>query len=87
MSNLHDINYGRSPIQLPWRFPNSQVPALTSHTSDAPFPVNPSPTDRHTGTSKESLPILNSPPTYTSFTIPTPSIPLILQESADVTCT
>ena len=72
MGNLHDINYGRSPILLPWRFPDRQVPAPTSHTSDAPLPVNPSPTDLYTGTSKESLPILNSPPTHTSSTFPTP---------------
>ena len=39
---------------LPWSFPGRQVPALTSHTSDFPLPVNPSPTDLNTGTSKES---------------------------------
>ena len=64
-----------------------QVPALTTHTSNSPLPVNPSPTDLHTGTSKESPPIHNIPPTNTSSTIPTSSIPLILQESADTTCT
>ena len=47
----------------------------------------PSPTDPHTDISKESQPILNSLPTYTSPTIPTPSISPILQESADVTYT
>ena len=58
-----------------------------THTSDFPLPANPSPTDPYTGTSKESPSILNSPPTYTNSTVPTPSIPLILQERADVTCT
>ena len=36
VSNLYDINYGRYPILLPWRFPDHQVPALTTHTSDLP---------------------------------------------------
>ena len=58
---------------------------VTTHTSDTPLPVNLSPTDLHTGSSKESPPILNSPPTYTSSIVPTPSVPLILKESADVT--
>ena len=54
---------------------------MTTHTSDTPLPVNLSPTDLHTGSSKESPPILNSPETYTSSVVPTPSILLILQES------
>ena len=73
---------GRQPILLPWRFPGCQVPALTTHTSDYPLPVNPTPTDLHTGTSTESPPIHNSPPTNTSSTVPTPSIHLTLKESA-----
>ena len=52
----------------------------STHTSDSPLPVNQSPTDLHTGISKESPSILNSPPTYTSYTVPTPSISLILEE-------
>ena len=36
MSNLHDINYGRWPILLPWRFPGRQVPALTIYTTNHP---------------------------------------------------
>ena len=83
VSNLNDINYGRQPILLPWRFLGHQVPALTTHTSDSPLPVNPSPTPLHAGISKESLPILNNPPIYTSYIIPTPSISFILQETAD----
>ena len=82
MINLHDINYGRKPILLPWRFPGREMPVLTTHTSDSPLSVNPSPTDLHTGTSKESPPIVNSLLTYTSSTVPTPSISLILLESA-----
>ena len=36
---------------------------------------------------KQSLPILNSSPKYTSYTVPTPSISFILEETADVPCT
>ena len=36
MSNLHDIDYGRQPILLPWSFPGRQVPGLTSQTSNSP---------------------------------------------------
>ena len=75
MSNLHDVNYGRQPILLPWQFPGCQVPGLTSHTSGSPLPVNPSPTDLHTSTSKESPPILNSPPIYTNSTVSHPQFP------------
>ena len=63
------------------RLTNSQVATHVSqqeqsnHTSDPPFPVNAPPTDFHTGISKESPPILNSLLTYTSYTVPTPSIP------------
>ena len=60
--------------------------ALTTHIRNSPLPVNPSPTNPYTGTSKESPPILNSPSTYTGSTVPTLSIPLILQEAGDVTC-
>ena len=35
----------------------------------------------------QGLTILNSPPTHTSSTVPTPSTSSILQESADVTIT
>ena len=84
MSNLHDIDNGMLPILLPWRFPGHQIPALTSYTPDCPLPVNPSLTDLYTGTSKESSPILNSPPTYNSSTVPISSIPLILQESGRI---
>ena len=72
VSNLHDINYGRQPTLLTWRFPGRQVHALTTHTCYSPLLLNPSPTDLHTGIRKESLPILNSPPIYTSYTILTP---------------
>ena len=72
----------------PWTFPGHQVPALTTHMSESPLPVNPSPTDLYTGSSKESPPILNSPPTYTSATVSTPSIPILhSRQSPDVTCT
>ena len=37
VSDLHDINYERQPILLPWKFPGRQVPALTTHTSDSFF--------------------------------------------------
>ena len=52
-----------------------------------PHRGSPPPPDPHTGISEESQPILNSLPTYTSPTVPTPSISPILQESADVTYT
>ena len=48
---------------------------------------SPPPTDPYTGIRKESQPILNSLPTYTSSTVPTLSIPSILQDSAGVTYT
>ena len=47
------------------------------------LPGLPLPTDPHTGMTKESQPILNSLPTHTSSTVPTPSTSPILQESAD----
>ena len=31
-SNLHDINYGRYPILLPWELPARHVPALATYT-------------------------------------------------------
>ena len=80
VSNLPDINYGREPILLPWRFPGCQVPALTTQISNLPLPVSTCLTILHTGTS-------NSLPTNTSSNIPIPSIPFILHESAEVTCT
>ena len=38
-NNLHDINHGRQPIPLSYGLPDSQVATLTTHTSNAPFPV------------------------------------------------
>ena len=38
-NNLHDINHGRQPIPLSYGLPDSQVPTLTTHTSNAPFAV------------------------------------------------
>ena len=64
-----------------------EIPALTTYTSDSPLTVNPPPKDPHTYISKESPLILNSLPMYTSATIPTHSISLILKQSADVTST
>ena len=81
--NLHDINYGREPTLLLWRFPGCQVHALTTHTCYSPLPLNPSPTSLHTSISKESLPIFNSLLIYTSYTILAPSISCILQETAN----
>ena len=71
-SNLHDINCGRYNILLHLRFPSLQVPALTTHTCNSPLPVNPSPTDLHISSSKESPPAFNSPPRNTSSTVLTP---------------
>ena len=68
--------------------PPSSLWSSTECSHGSPFCSHrgpPSPTDPHTGISKESQPILNNLPTYTSPTVPTPSISPTLQESADVT--
>ena len=75
------------PAPIPSRFPGRQVSALTTQASNSPLPVNPPPTDLHTDSGRESQPILNSPPTHTSSTVPTHSTSPVLQEPADFTIT
>ena len=48
------------------------------------LPGSPLPTNPHMDIMKESQPILNSLPTHTSSTVPTPSTCTILQELADL---
>ena len=75
------------PAPIPYKFSGRQVTALTTEASNSPSPVNPPPTYLYTGSRKDSPPILNSLPTHTSSTVPTPSISPVLQEPADVTIT
>ena len=48
------------PASIPWRFPGHQVIALTTQAPNSLLPMNPPPTDLHTGSRKDSPPILNS---------------------------
>ena len=75
------------PAPIPLKFPGRQVTALTTQASYSPLLVNPPPTDIHTGSRRDSPPILDNLPTQTSSTAPTPSISPVLQEPADVTIT
>ena len=75
------------PAPIPLKFPGCQVTALTTQASYSPLPVNPPPTDLHTGSRIDSPPILDNLPTQTSSIAPTPSISPVLQEPADVTIT
>ena len=67
-----------APILL--KFPGRQVTALTTQASYSPLLVNPPPTDLHTGSRRDSPPIIKNLPTQTSSTAPTPSISPVLQE-------
>ena len=51
------------PAPIPLKFPGRQVTALTTQASYSPLPVNPPPTDLHTGR-RDLLPILNNLPTH-----------------------
>ena len=79
LSDPYRIRFSASASPPPYRFSTE-----CSHSS--PFCSHrgfPPPTDRHTGISKESPPILNSLPTHTCSTVPTPSTSPTLQESTD----
>ena len=45
------------PAPIPWRFSDRQITSLTIQASNSPLPVNPPPTDLHTGSTRDSLPI------------------------------
>ena len=45
------------PAFIPWRFLDRQITALTTQASNSPVPVNPPPTDLHTGSRRDSPPI------------------------------
>ena len=62
------------PAPIPWRFPDRQITALTNQAANSPLPVNQPPTDLHTGSRRDSPPIVSSPPTHTSSDVPTLSI-------------
>ena len=66
------------PAPIPLKFPGRQVTALTTQASYSPLPGNPPPTDLHTGSRRDSPPILDNLPTQTSSTAPTPSISPVL---------
>ena len=72
---------------IPLRFPGCQVTTLTTQASNSPLPMNPPPTDLHTGSRRDSPPILNSPLTHTNSTVATPTTSPVLQEPADITIT
>ena len=67
------------PAPIPWRFPSRNVTVLTTQASNSSLPVNPPPKDLHTGSRRDSPPIVNSPPTHTNSTVPTPSTSPVLQ--------
>ena len=67
------------PAPIPWRFSGHQITAQTTQASNSSFPVSPPLTDLHRGSGRDSPPVLNSPPTHTSSTIPTTSTSLVLQ--------
>ena len=69
-SNIHDTNHGRQPIQIPRGHPGCQVPALANHTSESAFPMSPSPTNFHIGSTKNIPLSHNSPLTGACFTVP-----------------
>ena len=75
------------PAPIPWRFPDCQITALTNQAANSPLPVNQPPTDLHTGSRRDSPPIVSSQPTHASSTLPTPSISPVLQQPAHVTIT
>ena len=74
---------------IPWRFSVrqvlcflfSEVFCFLYQASNSPLPMNPTPTDFHTGSRIDSPHILNSPPTHTSSTFSAPSISLVLRRS------
>ena len=45
------------PAHIPWKFPDRQITSLTTQPSNSPLPVNPPPTDLHTGSRRDSPPI------------------------------
>ena len=45
------------PTPITWRFPDCQITALTTQAPNSPLPVNPPPTDLHTGSRRDSPPI------------------------------
>ena len=75
------------PAPIPWRFSGCQINTQTTQSCNSPLPVSPPPTDLHTGSGRDSPPILNSLPTHTSSTVPTPSTSPVLQEPFHVTIT
>ena len=66
---------------IPWRFSGRQVTTLNAQASNSPLPMNPTLTDLHTSSRRDSPLTLYSPPTHTSSTFPAPSISLVLRRS------
>ena len=75
------------PAPIPWRFPSRHVTVLTTQAFNSSLSVNPPAADFHTGSRRDSPPIVSSPPTHTSSIVTTPSTSPVLQESADFTIT
>ena len=63
----------------PMEFSDPQITALNAQASNSPLAMNPTLTDLHTDNRRDSLPILQSPPTHSSSNCDAPSISLFLR--------